>query len=103
MTTAADEELRLLAVYAMRDTLMKRYGYTELLATETAMLLLETLSKLSDEELIEVKRRVNRLKRTARDNAIRAELRTGNAAEVGRKHGLSERRVYKIAAQRTGA
>lgn len=100
MTTAADEELRILAVYAMRDTLMRRHAYSEAVATETAMLLLETLAKLSDAELVEVKRRVNRLKRQRRDAAIRAELRPGNADDVGKRHGLSRTQVYEIAGRR---
>lgn len=100
MSTAADEELRLLNVYAMRDVLMRQHAYNEVLATEISMLLLETLVKLSDEELIEVKRSVRRLQRAKRDSEIRSQLRTGNAAQVGKVHHLSERRVYEIAAQR---
>lgn len=102
MSTAADEELRLLNVYAMRDVLMKQHAYTESLATEISLLLLETLVKLSDEELIEVKRSVRRLQRAKRDSDIRAQLRTGNAAQVGKEHNLSRSGVYKIARARPG-
>lgn len=102
MSTAADEELRLLNIYAMRDVLMRQHAYTEVMATEVAMLVLGTLVRLSDQELIEVKRSVARLQRAKRDSEIRAELRTGNADEVGQRHGVGKRRVYQIAGSRSG-
>lgn len=101
--SALDEELRLLCVYRMRDALMQRHAYAEPLATEIAMLLLETLAGLSPEELLEAQSRVRRLQRARRDALIRAELRTGNAADIGRRWGISERRVYQIAGARVGA
>lgn len=85
----------------MRDTLMQRHAYSELLATEIAMLLLETLTRLTDNELIEVKRRVNRLQRSQRDAAIRAAACTGNSEELARRWGLSDRRVRQIVASRS--
>lgn len=40
--------------------------------------------------------------RKARDASIKAELRTGNAADIAARHNLSVSTVYKIAARRGG-
>lgn len=40
--------------------------------------------------------------RRERDASIRAELRTGNAAELAARHGISVSAVYKIAGRRPG-
>lgn len=97
---ALQAERELLAIYEIRDALMQRHAYSEDLATEVATLCIRTLASLSDEELVHVARCARRAKRALRDAAIRAELRTGNSADVGRKHGLSGRRVLQIAATR---
>jgi hypothetical protein len=101
--SALDEELRLLCVYRMRDALMQRHAYTEALATEVAVLLLETLAGLSPDELLEAQRRVRGLQRARRDAAIRAAMRPGNADQLAKQFGISRRAVYKIAARRGAA
>ena len=100
MTSAIQTELQVLAVYEARDVLMRRYAFGEAQATEIAELLIGTLAALSDEELIQVKRTVTRMKRRQRDARIRAALRTGNADEVARQENLSRSRVYEIANER---
>jgi hypothetical protein len=98
--TAIQAERELLAIFEVRDALMKRHAYPEELATEIATLCIRTLSTLSDDELVQVARAARRAKRAIRDQAIRAELRTGNADDVARRHHLHRGTVYKIAGRR---
>lgn len=97
---AVEIEHRLATVYQMRDSLMREHGYDERQATEVATLCVETLAALSDDELIDVKRAVNLMKRLRRDARIKEDLRTGNAAQVAQREGLSVASVYRIAGQR---
>lgn len=97
---ALQAERELLAIYEVRDALMQRHAYGEDLATEVATLCIRTLAGLSDDELVHVARCARRAKRALRDEAIRAELRTGNSDDVGRRHGITGRRVLQIANER---
>lgn len=90
---AAAEEQMLLLAYRMRDRLMQDHAYSETLATEIAMLCMDTLR----DEYGGDKLYVAAPSKQSRDAAIRSELRTGTAAEVARRWGISERRVYQIA------
>lgn len=87
-------------VYAMRDRLMRHFAYDERLATELATLAVDTLQSLSYAELVATRAAVERAKRKRRDDEIRRDIRTGNAAELARRHGLTERQVYNIARAR---
>lgn len=91
-TGAAAEEQMLLLAYSMRDRLMQAHAYPEALATEIAMLCVDTLR----DEYGGDKLYVAAPSKQSRDAAIRAEARTGNAAQVARRWGISERRVYQI-------
>lgn len=99
-TPAVREEVRIRATYTMRDRLMAHHAFNEQLATAIAALCIDSLRPLTDDELVDVKRAANEAARQQRDVAIRAELRTGNADEVARRHGISRRRVYEIANRR---
>lgn len=95
-TPAALEEEMLLLTYTMRDALMKRYEYSELLATEVAGVIVDALRSERGGERLYIHAPDNR----ARDERIRSDLRTGNAAEIAKRENLSERRVYQIARRR---
>lgn len=75
---------------------MTQHAYSEALATEIAMLCVETVRNEHGGERLYVPA----LSKLSRDAAIRSELRTGNAAEVAARWNLSERRVYQIARRR---
>lgn len=90
---AAAEEQMLLLIYAMRDRLMNQHGYTEQLATEVATLCVETVrAEYGGERLY-----VPAPSKLARDEAIRRDLRPGNAEDLAREWNLSVTRVYEIA------
>ena len=100
ITPAQVEDDRLLLVYEMRDRRMLHHAFGEQLATEIAEVCIETLAQVDDDELLSAKRVAIRRNKRRRDEMICAELRTGTADDVGRRHGLSARRVYEIAARR---
>lgn len=93
---AAAEEQMLLLAYRMRDRLMNDHAYTEALATEIAMLCIDTLRDEHGGERLYVAAP----SKHSRNAAVRAELRTGNAEDVAKRHGISVRRVYEIAGSR---
>ena len=97
---AAEEEQNMLLFLELCESLRRRHGYTERQATEVARLCSDTLATVGDDELLAAKRISLRMARQRRDQAIRAELRTGNAADVGRRYGITERQVYRIAGAR---
>lgn len=97
---AAEEEQNMLLFVELCDSLRRRHAYTERQATEVARLCIDTLATVGDDELLAAKRISLRMARQRRDAAIRAELRTGNAEEVARRHGITARQVYRIAGSR---
>lgn len=100
VSPAQIEEERLQLVYDVRDRLMRLHAFPEKLATEIGELCVDTLAQVDDGELLAAKRVALRRSRRRRDEMICAELRTGNADDVGRRWNLSARRVYEIAATR---
>jgi hypothetical protein len=101
--SAVEEEQTMLLFFELCDALRLRHGYTEPQATEVARLCIDTMAAVGDDELLAAKRLANRMARQRRDAAIRAELRTGNAAELGRRYGLTARQVYRIAGANAAA
>jgi len=94
-TGAQAEETALLLVYTLRDALMHRYDFGERQATEWADTLVNALREKHGGEEVYIKA----ADCSERNAAIRAELRTGNAADVAKRHGLSIQSVYRIAAE----
>lgn len=91
------EEDRLQLTYYLRDELMRRHQFGEVEATSAAEACAAAMARLEGNELAAALSAFRQQERRRRDEQIRAELRTGNAEEVGRRHGLSVRRVYEIA------
>lgn len=94
------EEQKLLLLYEMRDRLMRDHGLSEVQATASVNAFSEVAAAVEPEEVVAMVRHLRRIERRRRDERIRTELRTGNAAEVARREGLSVARVYEIAAAR---
>lgn len=93
--SAAEETVTLL-MHTVRNALMERHGLNEKDATDWADGIVCALRRDHGGDDVYLKA----LDTDARDAAIRAELRTGNAAEVAARYGITARRVYQIANQR---
>ncbi len=96
------EDDRLQLAYYMRDELMQQHDLSEADATACAQTCAEALARLKGNELAEGLSAFRQQARRRRDAAIRAELRTGNAAELARRYDLSVTQIYDIAARRAG-
>ncbi len=94
------EEDRLQLTYYLRDELMRQRGYAEQEATAVGEACALALARLEGNELAAALSAFRQQERRRRDQAIRAELRTGNASEVARKYGITMQHVYRLAAQR---
>lgn len=97
------EDDRLQLTYFFRDALMRRRGFAEQQATEAAEACVTALATLDGNEIAAALSKFRREARRQRDTRIRAELRTGNAADLARREGLSVSQIYEIAARRPSA
>ncbi len=100
LTPAQIEEQKLLLLYEMRDRLMRDHGLTELQASASVNAFSQVAAAVEPAEVVAMVRHLRRLEKRRRDQRIRAELRTGNAAAVAQREGVCVSRVYEIARQR---
>lgn len=99
-TPAQVEEQKLLLLYEMRDRLMRDHGLTEVQASASVNAFSAVAAAVEPAEVVAMVRHLRRLEKRRRDQRIRAELRTGNAAAVALREGVCVSRVYEIARQR---
>ncbi len=100
LTPAQLEDQKLLLLYEMCDRLMRDHGLSEVQATASVVAFSEVAAAVEPDEVAAMVRYLRRIERRRRDERIRSELRTGNAEEVARKHGVSVSRAYEIAGAR---
>lgn len=91
------EDDRLQLTYFIRDVLMSEHAFDEQTATGAGEAIAAALAELEGNELSAAISAFRQRARQRRDEAIRAELRTGNAEAIARQYQLSVRRVYEIA------
>lgn len=91
-------------IYAMRDRLMQAdIAMDERTATEVAAAAVDALRTVSEGEVVHALAALRHAARMRRDEAIRREIRTGNAGELAQRYGITPKQVYRIAKRRAGA
>lgn len=93
---ASAEETVALLTATVRDALMHRHAFQEQLATEWASAIVDALRQSHGGQDIYLKAPG----KEQRDEAIRREIRPGNAEHLARKHNVSVASVYRIAGRR---
>jgi hypothetical protein len=86
----------------MREVLTRVHGLPAADAAACIAAFGAVAAAVEPEEVVDVVRALRRTKRQARDARIKAQLRTGNAAQLAKAEGLSVSRVYEIAGVRPG-
>ena len=96
---ASTEALPLLFV-ELQDKLAKAHALPPEVAAACVDAFAAVAASVEPAEVVAALRALRRIQKRHRDDRIRAQLRTGNAAIVAKLEGVSVSRVYEIAGKR---